>query len=134
MTYSVFGTNVPRNPYPTPRTGRVPGLPYRVKRVPGLPYRRSLNGTEGLGNTGVASTAGITLALAVVAGVGFLIWRKSRDEASVREKLVEKEGAACLARYEEAQLRRSAGERGLHLLNSWLSPSMRRNVMRDYED
>lgn len=129
MTYSVFGTNVPRNPYPTPRTGRVPGLPYRVKRVPGLPYRSSVGDASGLGNMGgSAPVLGAVVAVALLGGLGYLMYRRSQEEASVRAKLVEKEGAAGLAKYEEAQLRRRAGERGLDLLSSWLSPGMRRNL------
>jgi hypothetical protein len=130
MTYSVFGTNVPRDPYPTPRTGRVPGSPYSVKRVPGLPYRPSMSGADGLGNVG-GSAAPMIIGGVLIAGViGLGIYmsiRQSNAEAAVRAELVRKEGAAGLAKYEEAKLKRSAGEKGLNLLSSWLSPPVRRN-------
>ena len=119
MTYSVFGTHVPRSPYPTPRTGRVPGLPYRP----------SVGDASGLGNVGgSAPVLGAVVAVALLGGLGYLMYRKSQEEASVRAKLVEREGSAGLARYEEAQFKRSAGERGLDLLSGWLSPGMRRNL------
>ncbi len=118
MTYSVFGTHVARSPYPTPRTGRVPGLPYRP----------SMSGASGLGNVGgSAPVLGAVVAVALLGGLGYLMYRKSQEEALVRAKLVEKEGAAGLAKYEEAQLKRSAGEAGINLLSSWLKPPMRRN-------
>lgn len=88
------------------------------------------------GNPGNPGSAPITgtparlLGLALIVGVGFLIFRHSKNEAEIRSKLVEKEGAAGLAKYENAQLRRAAGERGLDLLGSWLSPKMQRNRKR----
>lgn len=69
--------------------------------------------------------------VAGVIGLGiYMSVRQANAEAAVRAKLVEKEGAAGLAKYEEAQLRRRAGEQGLNLLGSWLSPGMRRNQNR----
>ena len=130
MTYSVFGTSVSRDPYPTPPTKRVPGLPYRpTGRVPSLPYRPSMNGADGLGNVGGGGTT-LVFGVIVAGLVGFGIYmavRQSNAEAAVRAELVRKEGAAGLAKYEEAKLKRSAGETGLNLLSSWLKPPMRRN-------
>lgn len=121
MTYSVFGTHVPRSPYPTPRTGRVPSLP----------HRSSVGDASGLGNVGgSAPVLGAVVAIAVIGGLGYLMIRQANQEAAVRQELVRKEGAAGLAKYEEAQLRRRAGEQGLNLLGSWLSPGMRRNRRR----
>jgi hypothetical protein len=90
------------------------------------------------GNPGNASSTTMVAAsptmrlvgLALVVGAGFLIFRHSKNEAEIRSKLVEKEGAAGLAKYEDARLRRAAGERGLDLLGSWLSPKMQRNRKR----
>jgi len=129
MTYSVFGTNVPRDPYPTPRTGRVPGLPHSVKRVPGLPYRRSLNGADGLGDVGSAApmVIGGVIAVGFIGLVIYMSIRSSNAEAAMRAELVRKEGSAGLAKYEEAKLKRSAGETGLNLLSGWLSRPVRRN-------
>ena len=130
MTYSVFGTSVQRDPYPTPRTGRVPGLPYSVKRVPSLPYRPSMSGADGLGNVGGSAVPVVIGGVVAVGFIGLIIYmsiRSSNAEAAVRAELVRKEGAAGLAKYEEAKLKRSAGETGLNLLSSWLKPPMRRN-------
>jgi hypothetical protein len=97
-----------------------------------LAHRPSMNGADGLGNVG---GGGLTLVFGVIAAglVGFGIYmavRQSNTEAAVRAELVRKEGAAGLAKYEEAKLKRSAGETGLNLLSSWLSPPMRRNRKR----
>ena len=131
MTYSVFGTSVQRDPYPTPPTKRVPGLPYRpTGRVPVLPYRPSMNGADGLGNVGGSAVPVVIGGVVAVGFIGLIIYmsiRSSNAEAAVRAELVRKEGAAGLAKYEEAKLKRSAGETGLNLLSSWLKPPMRRN-------
>lgn len=114
---------------PSPR--RVPGLPYAPRRVPGLPYAPGQGNADGLGGMGgAAPVLGIVLGGALILGLGYLMIRQSNAEAAVRAKLVEKEGAAGLAKYEEAQMRRRAGEQGLNLLSSWLSPPMRRNRRR----
>lgn len=88
-----------------------------------------MNGADGLGNVG--STAPVIIGGVLVAGlVGFGIYmavRQSNAEAAVRAELVRKEGAAGLAKYEEAKLKRSAGETGLNLLSGWLSRPVRRN-------
>lgn len=117
---------VPGLPY-APR--RVPGLPYAPRRVPGLPYAPGQRAVDGLGDIGGSAPliiGGVLVAGLVAVGIYFAV-KKSKDEASVRAALVEKEGAAGLARYEEAQLKRSAGEAGINLLSSWLKPPMRRN-------
>jgi hypothetical protein len=89
-----------------------------------------MSGADGLGNVG-GSAAPMIIGGVLIAGViGLGIYmsiRQSNAEAAVRAELVRKEGAAGLAKYEEAKLKRSAGEKGLNLLSSWLSPPVRRN-------
>lgn len=80
--------------------------------------------------SGAAPVLGAVVAIAVIGGLGYLMIRQANAEAAVRAELVKKEGAAGLAKYEEAQLRRSAGETGLNILSGWLSPGMRRNRRR----
>jgi hypothetical protein len=86
-----------------------------------------------MGDAMGGSAGKIVLGVAVLGVVGLVIWmgvRKSREEAQVRARIVEKEGAVGLSRYEDSQLKRRAGEEGLNLLSSWLRPPMRRNRKR----
>jgi hypothetical protein len=110
-----------------------------MQTYPDMYATGGLGDLDNPGNPGNASSTTMVAAsptmrlvgLALVVGAGFLIFRHSKNEAEIRSKLVEKEGAAGLAKYEDARLRRTAGEQGLNLLGSWLSPqAMRRNSRR----
>ena len=114
-------------------------MTYSISAMQTYPDMYATGGLGDLGNPGNASSTTMVAAsptmrlvgLALVVGAGFLIFRHSKNEAEIRSKLVEKEGAAGLAKYEDARLRRTAGEQGLNLLGSWLSPqAMRRNSRR----
>lgn len=77
----------------------------------------------------------IVLGIGAVAGLGYLIYKSSKHEREVRKSIVEKEGSAGLARYEDAKTKRAAVVGGLGILSSLANGgryrgSLRRNKRR----
>lgn len=76
------------------------------------------------------------VAVAAIAGIGYLIYKSSKNEREVRSRIAEKEGSAGLARYEDARTKRAAVEGGLGILTglAWGAggrhSSLRRNKGR----
>ena len=59
----------------------------------------------------------VVLGIGAVIGVGYLIYKGSKNEGEVRKSILDKEGSAGLARYEEAKTKRAAVEGGLNILS-----------------
>lgn len=74
---------------------------------------RALSGIGG----GAMSPVFVVLGIGAVIGVGYLIYKGSKNEREVRSRILEKEGSAGLARYEDAKTKRAAVEGGLGILS-----------------
>lgn len=57
------------------------------------------------------------VAVGAIVGIGYLIYKSSKNEREVRSRIAEKEGSAGLARYEDARTKRAAVEGGLGILS-----------------
>jgi hypothetical protein len=85
---------------------------------------------SGLGNTPAMNFGAGVLVVGAVVGIGYLIYRGSKNEREVRKQILDKEGSTGLARYEDAQTKRAAVEGGLGILSglAWGGNNgMRRN-------
>lgn len=71
---------------------------------------------SGIGG-GAMSPVFVVLGIGAVIGVGYLIYKGSKNEREVRKSILEKEGSAGLARYEDAKTKRAAVEGGLGILS-----------------
>ena len=72
-------------------------------------------------------------AVGAIVGIGYLIYKSSKNEREVRSRIAEKEGSAGLARYEDARTKRAAVEGGLGILSglAWSGGSRRGSFRRN---
>jgi len=67
------------------------------------------------------------LAIGAIVGIGYLIYKGSKNEREVRNRIAAKEGSAGLARYEDAKTKREAVGAGLGILSGLANGGLRRN-------